>query len=319
LPRNEFDEIDRINRDLDRAGVWRAVDMLESVRAADDAWRAASGLNEARRVAEQAGLGLNAARAATAAGGSAMRAAMEVKRTERALGGTRRAWEIAANLPGASELIRPLTNMSLNGISQAIKTAEQLSPMREDLARGRQALHAARVAGTQSSLLNLYETAGANFVGTHRQYEKLYNILEDARGQGLVGGQTQVRVLRRHRTRESVAWQNVMRAATRYGPVVVEPNTPPPAAPSPKRELTRDYTPNLQPLVIPETASKPSELDFELLWQYIMTMAQAFAQHNGTQVVVRFIGRNGEQIIINTVSSTASGILVYLIISHYLR
>jgi hypothetical protein len=42
-------------------------------------------------------------------------------------------------------------------------------------------------------------------------------------------------------------------------------------------------------------------------------MAQAFAQHNGTQVVVRFIGRNGEQIIINTVS----GLLV-LIISHYL-
>jgi hypothetical protein len=313
LPRNEFDEIDRINRDLNRAGVWRAMDMLESVRAADDAWRAASSLTEARRVAEQAGLGLNAARAATAAGESALRAAMEVRRTERALGGTRRVWEIAANLPRASEQIRPLTNISFNGISQVMKTAEQLRPMRDDLARGKNALHAARVADPQGSLLNLSKTAGATFVGIHRQYENLYNILEDARGRGLVGGQTHVRVLRRHRTRESVAWRNLMRGATRYGPIVVEPDTPPPAAPSPKRALRRDYTPNLQPLVMPETASKPGELEFELLWQYVMTMAQAFAQHNGTQVVVRFIGRNGEQIIINTVS----GLLV-LIISHYL-
>jgi hypothetical protein len=235
-----------------------------------------------------------------------------VTRDSIALGGTRQVWEIAANSPRASELIRPLTDISFNGISQAMKTAEQLRPMRDDLVRGTKALHAARVADTQGSLLNLYETAGANFVGIHRQYEELNSILEDARRQGLVGGQTQVRILRRHRTRESVAWRNLMRGATRYGPVVVEPDTPPPAAPSPKRELRRDYTPNLQPLVVPETASKPSELELELLWQYIMTIAQAFAQHNGTQVVVRFMGRNGEQIIINTVS----GLLVYLIISH---
>jgi hypothetical protein len=114
--------------------------------------------------------------------------------------------------------------------------------------------------------------------------------------------------LRRVPSVRTPALQSFLKAATRFGPIVVTPDY--------EDDELFDYHPDLGWL-LPETAAESRDaIDVEELWNVVVAFAQGIAVDHRTKVLLSMIGEDGRSFLVQVAGTVAGGLILYWILHH---